>query len=125
VSVVIASPYMDGGRTTGVPLVRRVGSRAANRLLGMVAPGRLHTLTGMVRAYDGPWLRSLHLTADGPDINTEILFAALGQGRKVVEIPAHLDWTHLDATRRAGLGGLTQATLRSLVTAWRVRRTVR
>ena len=61
--IVIASPYAPGGKTTNVPFVRRVLSRNANRLLGAAAGGGLTTLTGMVRVYDGPFIRSLDLRA--------------------------------------------------------------
>jgi hypothetical protein len=52
----------------------------------------------MVRAYDGPFIRSLDLKAMGPEINTEILYKAQIMRARVVEIPAHLDWS--DQTER-------------------------
>ena len=51
-------------------------SRGANRLLGLADGGGLRTLTGMVRVYDGPFLRSLDLRAVDTDINTEIIYKA-------------------------------------------------
>ena len=74
--IVIASPYAKGGKTTNVPFVRRILSRGANRLLGAAAGGGLTTLTGMVRVYDGPFVRSLDLRAVDADINTEIIYKA-------------------------------------------------
>src|SRR5690606_24170657 len=91
--IVIASPYARGGRTTKVPFVRRTLSRWANRFLGTTARGRVSTLTGMVRAYDRPFLSTLNLKSMGTDINTEILYKAELLGATIVEIPAHLDWT--------------------------------
>jgi len=91
--VVLASPYMKGGRTSKIPFVRRVMSRSVNRMLGAVAHGNLSTLTGMVRAYDGPFIRSLNLKAMGPEINTEIIYKAQLLRAQILEIPAHLDWT--------------------------------
>lgn len=90
--VAIASPYMKGGRVTGVPWRRRVMSRGINRILSGAAHGRLTTVTGMVRAYDGPFLRSLNLKAMGTDLNAEILYKAQVLRARIVEVPAHLDW---------------------------------
>jgi hypothetical protein len=47
----------------------------------------------MVRAYSGPFIRSLSLKAMGPEINTEIMYKAQIMRARVVEIPAHLDWS--------------------------------
>lgn len=91
--VVVASPYMKGGRTTAIPRGREMMSRGANRLLAASSQDGISTLTGMVRAYDGPFLRSLNLKAMGPEINTEILYKAKILRARVVEVPAHLDWT--------------------------------
>jgi glycosyltransferase involved in cell wall biosynthesis len=91
--IVIASPYAKGGRTIHVPFVRRFLSRSANRFLAATARGKVSTLTGMVRAYDRRLLSVLNLRSMGADINTEILYKAELLGAKVVEIPAHLDWT--------------------------------
>jgi glycosyltransferase involved in cell wall biosynthesis len=91
--IVIASPYTKGGHTTGVPRFRGFMSRSANRILGWAAKGDLTTLTGMVRAYDRRFLSSLDLKAVGPEINTEILYKAQLLRARIVEIPAHLDWS--------------------------------
>ena len=91
--VVIASPYMDGGRTTNVPWLRRWLSRGANRILSATAKGRLTTITGMVRAYDARFLRSLNLKTVDAEINPEIIYKAQILRAHIVEIPAHLDWT--------------------------------
>jgi glycosyltransferase involved in cell wall biosynthesis len=91
--IVIASPYAKGGQTTKVPFRRRFLSRSANRFLAATARGHISTLTGMVRAYDRRFLSTLNLRSMGADINTEILYKAELLGAKVVEIPAHLDWT--------------------------------
>src|SRR5262249_40595086 len=91
--VVVASPYMKGGRTSAIPWRREVMSKGVNKLLSRVSHSRVATVTGMVRAYDGPFIRSLDLKAMGPEINTEILYKAQIMGARVVEIPAHLDWS--------------------------------
>ena len=91
--IVIASPYMVGGKISNVPWMRRKLSRWANRYLSLTAKGGLHTLTGMVRAYDRNFLSTLNLKASDMEINTEILFKAQLLGARILEVPAHLDWT--------------------------------
>jgi glycosyltransferase involved in cell wall biosynthesis len=99
--VVIASPYMDGGRTSGVPRMRLAASRMANRLLASAAKGNLTTITGMVRGYDVVFLRRLDLKAMDAEINAEIIYKAQLMRASIVEIPAHLTWTRTeDAPRR-------------------------
>lgn len=100
--IVIASPYAEGGRTTDVPFGRRVLSRGANRLLSAAAGGGLTTITGMVRVYDGRFLRTLDLKAMDTEINTEIIYKAQILHARIVEIPAHLDWSfqHTEGARR-------------------------
>ena len=95
--IAVASPYMKGGETTGIPFGRRVLSRGANRFLSAASGGQLSTLTGMVRAYDRPFLSSLSLRSMGTDINTEILYKAQLLNARVVEVPAHLDWSSQQA----------------------------
>lgn len=92
--IVLASPYMPGGSTTNVPAVRRVASRVANRMLRIASRGRFSTLTGMVRAYDRRFLSSLDLKAMDAEINMEILYKAQLLRARIIEVPAHLDWTY-------------------------------
>jgi glycosyltransferase involved in cell wall biosynthesis len=90
--IVVASPYMAGGQISNVPWLRRELSIWANRFLSLASKGRLSTLTGMVRAYDGKFLRSLNLKATGMEINPEIVYKATLLRAELQEIPAHLDW---------------------------------
>jgi glycosyltransferase involved in cell wall biosynthesis len=95
--IVLASPYMQGGKVSNVPWLRKEFSIWANRFLSLTVTkdrltGRLSTLTGMVRAYDGKFLSRLILRAMDVDINTEILYKALILRAHIVEIPAHLNW---------------------------------
>jgi hypothetical protein len=88
---------MKGGRTSHVPFVRLLLSRWGNRFLALTArgvspSGNVSTLTGMVRGYDGPFIRALHLKSMGMEINTEIIYKAMILGARIEEIPAHLDW---------------------------------
>lgn len=91
--IVIASPYADGGKTTAIPRFREFLSRGANRLLGMSAKGDLSTITGMVRCYDRRFIQSLSLKSNDIEINTEIIYKAQMMRARIIEIPAHLDWT--------------------------------
>ena len=90
--VVVASPYMDGGKISNVPWLRRLLSIWANRFLSLTARGNLSTLTGMVRAYDRSFLRSLNLKSTGMEINPEIIHKAMLLRTRIEEIPAHLAW---------------------------------
>jgi glycosyltransferase involved in cell wall biosynthesis len=97
-SIVLASPYMRGGRATRVPPLRIFFSRWGNRFLALTARGinpggDIATLTGMVRAYDAGFLRSLNLTSTGMEINTEILYKAMLLNARIEEVPGHLDWS--------------------------------
>ena len=91
--MVVASPYASGGEVTGVPWRRRVLSRSANRFLSKVTPVDITTMTGLVRAYDRRFLDNLDLRLMDGSVNTEIVYKAHLLGARIVEIPAHLDWT--------------------------------
>lgn len=91
--MVVASPYMDGGRTTAIPWRRAQMSRQVNRLLAWSSQYQIATITSMVRAYDGAFIRGLSLKSMGPEINTEIIYKAQILRAWVIEIPAHLDWS--------------------------------
>jgi hypothetical protein len=98
--IVVASPYAHGGATTRVPFRRLLPSRVANVLLAAASNAHISTYTGMVRAYDTRLLRSLNVRAMGMDVNSEILRQAQILRARIVEIPAHLDWS--GAGRPAG-----------------------
>jgi glycosyltransferase involved in cell wall biosynthesis len=91
--IVIASPYMEGGRVSNVPWLRRILSRWANKFLSITAKGKLSTITGMVRAYDRKFIASLNLKAMDMGINPEIVYKAQLLRAMIVEIPAILDWS--------------------------------
>jgi dolichol-phosphate mannosyltransferase len=88
--IVLASPYMPGGRVEGVPLVRLAFSRLGNIVLRAALPRRIYTSTGVVRAYRREVLRSLDLESDGKEIHLEILSDAIALGYRIVEMPATL-----------------------------------
>jgi hypothetical protein len=83
---------MNGGRVSNVPWLRKTLSVWANRFLSRVANGNLTTLTGMVRVYDGEFLRSLNLRSTGMEINPEIIYKAGLLEARIEEVPAHLNW---------------------------------
>jgi glycosyltransferase involved in cell wall biosynthesis len=99
--VVVASPYAKGGKVSDVPWLRRVMSAWANRFLAGVARCSLSTLTGMVRVYDGRFIRALSLKSVGMEVSPEIIYKSLLLRAPIEEIPAHLDW-RLQRTVHAG-----------------------
>lgn len=101
--VVVASPYMPGGQTSGIPGRRLFVSKAANRFLSIMSKSSVRTVTGLVRAYDRRFLDSLNLKAMDNEINAEIIYKAEILRAGIVEIPAHLDWSHLPDRRSAGM----------------------
>ncbi len=90
--VVVASPYMKGGKVANVPWLRRVLSVWANRMLSSAAKRNLATLTGMVRVYDAEFVKSLNFRATGMDFNPEVIHKASLLKARVAEIPAYLRW---------------------------------
>jgi glycosyltransferase involved in cell wall biosynthesis len=113
--VVVASPYMKGGRTTAIPWRRGAMSRGVNKLLSSTSQSHVATVTGMVRAYDGPFIRSINLKAMGPEINTEILYKAQVMRARIVEIPAHLDWSEQSERMKARKVSLKVSTTSKLL----------
>jgi len=90
--LVLASPYMHEGTIKNVPFMRKYLSIIANKFLSIVAHGHLSTLTCMVRAYDGPYIRSLNLRSLGMEVMPETIYKSMILRARIVQIPAHLDW---------------------------------
>jgi hypothetical protein len=88
----LASPYMAGGRVANVPVARLIASRGANWILTRCVGGRLHTLTGMVRAYDREAFVRLFDHPIAGEFNTWATAVLLQAGHTVTEIPAALVW---------------------------------
>lgn len=88
--IVIASPYITGGSVEGVPILRLMISRLGNAVLSRVMHKRIHTSTGMARAYAATALHRLDPVSDGKEIHLEILSNALALGMRVVEMPSVL-----------------------------------
>lgn len=91
--IVIASPYMKGGKVTAVPFSRRIMSKWVNRFMSMAAQDKYYTFTGMVRAYRRDYIKTLNLKTKDYEIMPEIIYKSMILRARIIEIPAHLDWT--------------------------------
>ena len=91
--IVVASPYMKGGKVTDVPFGRKIMSRWVNKFMSFSSQDKYYTFTGMVRAYRTSFIRTVNLKTKDYEINPEILYKAMILRARIVEIPAHLDWT--------------------------------
>ena len=102
VDVLIASPYMKGGRLENVPFARAMLSRGANWLLRRAVAPPISTVSGMTRGYRGEAIRSIPLEEDGKEIHLEIVSKASVLGYRFSEIPATLAWRFSkERTKRA------------------------
>jgi hypothetical protein len=109
--MVLASPYMRGGRVVEVPWLRVVMSRVANWFLARASGQRISTMTCMVRAIDGRFLRSLHLRSTGMDVMPEMIHKAKLLRASIEEVPAELNWqrqNRVAGTRSSSLRVLQQ-----------------
>lgn len=104
--IVIASPYMKNGMVTGVPFSRALLSRIVNRFMRFAAQDKLYTFTGMVRAYKSDFIKNLNLKTTNYEINPEILYKAMILRARIVEIPAHLDWTFQNKAGKKRTSGM-------------------
>ncbi|MDA3937158.1 MAG: glycosyltransferase [Actinomycetota bacterium] len=90
IDIVLASPYMPGGRVEGVSFIRLLFSRGGNWVLRRALAQPVYTSTGVVRAYRRETLDQLDLSSDGKEIHLEILSQAMALGMRIVEMPATL-----------------------------------
>jgi len=88
--IVIASPYMPGGKTEKVDPFRLLISRTANLLLRHAMGRKYYTLTGIFRAYRREVFDCIELYSDGKEIHLEIIAKAEAAGLQAVEVPAVL-----------------------------------
>ena len=98
--MVIASPYMKGGKNTAVPRLRLVLSKVVNRMMRLMSPTKIHTYTSMVRIYKKSFLQKLNLKSITYSINPEIIFKGTILRARIEEIPAHLDWSNQENVGR-------------------------
>ena len=104
--IVLASPYMPGGKVTAVPFLRKFLSKGANRFLRFAAQEKFYTYTSIVRAYRADFIKSLNLKTTDYEISTEILYKAMVLRARVIEIPAHLDWTEQNQHKGSRASGI-------------------
>ncbi len=104
--MIIASPYMKGGKVTGVPARRLMYSKVVNWIMSITAQKKLSTYTGMVRAFKTDFLRSLNLKAMDYEINPEMIYKAFILRARIVEIPAHLDWSFQNKAGTSRMSGI-------------------
>ncbi len=105
--LVLASPYMKGGKVTAVPFIRKIMSKWVNWLMMISSQEKYHTFTCMVRAYKGDFIRQLNLKTKDFEINPEIIYKAMILRAKIIEIPGHLDWTFQNQIGKKRVSGLS------------------
>ena len=88
--LVLGSAYMKGGKVIDVPFKRVLISRIGNFILGLSFPGKIKTITCVLRGYRKGVLDSLELESDDKEIHLEILAKAISVGFRIKEIPAVL-----------------------------------
>jgi glycosyltransferase involved in cell wall biosynthesis len=119
--MVIASPYMKGGKNTDVPFLRLLLSKVVNRIMRFTSPTKIHTFTSMVRVYKSSFLRKLNLKSVTYSINPEIIHKGLILRANIQEIPAHLDWSfqkEIGKKRTSGIrifSGITAGLMSSFI----------
>jgi glycosyltransferase involved in cell wall biosynthesis len=92
--LVLASPYMPGGKLTNVPWLRKTMSIWGNRFLRLFArSSSVSTITCMVRGYDGQFIRSMILRSTGMEIMPEVVYKTMILRGRIEQVPGHLDWT--------------------------------
>lgn len=91
--IVIASPYMKGGKTTKIPFHRLLLSKVLNKIMRYTSGINIHSFTGMARAYRKEFLDTLNLKTSTYSINPEIIQKARILRGRIIEVPGHLDWT--------------------------------
>ena len=117
--IVIASPYMKGGKTTAVPSIRLFLSKSANRIMKWTSGKDIHTFTGMVRIYRGNFLKYLNLKSSTFSVQPEIIYKAILLRAKIMEIPAHLDWSfQKERVGRVSSAKLFKGTLLGLMSSF-------
>lgn len=116
--MVIASPYMKGGKVTAVPKMRLLLSKTVNRLMRKAASSNVSTFTSMVRVYKKEFLKTLNLKSSTYDINPEIVHKAILLRARIREIPAHLDWSFQTNVGRTSSIRIIKGILGGLMTSF-------
>jgi hypothetical protein len=118
--IVLASPYMKGGKVTAVPRLRHIMSRWVNRFMRIAAQDKYYTFTGMVRAYRKSFIQSVNLKTRDYEVNPEIIYKTMILRGRIIEIPAHLDWTEQNkfAEQRRSSMRVFRGTISGLMSAF-------
>ena len=116
--MVIASPYMKGGKCTAVPKSRLILSKTVNRLMRLASARDIYTFTSMVRVYKREFLKTLNLKSSTYDINPEIVHKAILLRARIREIPAHLDWSFQTNVGRTSSVRIIKGILGGLMTSF-------
>jgi dolichol-phosphate mannosyltransferase len=90
VDVVLASCYMPGGKTIGIPKFRLFISKTANLLYRFAYSPQIYTSTCVVRAYRKNTIKSLDLESNDKEIHLEIISKLLANNYTLKEIPGTL-----------------------------------
>lgn len=98
--VVVVSAYMKGGVVEGVPLQRELLSRFANWLIAGSFPGRLRTVTCVVRGYRTRLVQTTPFFEEGKELHLEMLRNLALRGARILEIPGRLVWKPGDKKTR-------------------------
>jgi len=104
--IVIASPYMKGGKVTDVPFLRILLSKWANRFMNFASKKKVYTYSGMVRAYKASFIKNLNLKSTNYSINAEIIFKSQILRSRIIEMPAHLDWSFQNKLKKQRISGI-------------------
>ena len=64
-------------------------------MLSWTSKSSVHTVTGLVRAYDRRFIATLDTKSMDNEINAEVIYKTELMRGKIMEIPAHLEWTRV------------------------------
>jgi hypothetical protein len=95
------SRYLDGGGSSDLTALRRAGNRGFVLLVNLLYGSRFTDLCYGYCAFWRRHLEDLALTADGFEIETELVLNAVRAGLKIGEVPS------LELPRRAGTSNLS------------------
>lgn len=87
--LVIGSRYLDGGKVVGSSLTRRLISRLANVVAGVIVGARMHDCTSGFRCYSKRYIRNVlpSLHSQTYEIQIETVKQARLNGFKIKEVP--------------------------------------
>ena len=88
--LVLASPYMPGGKVENIPVNRLLISKLGNLILRWSFSQSFYTVTSVMRGYTASAVSRLDLQSNGKEIHLEILSKGLAIGFNCKEIPAVL-----------------------------------